>query len=451
MDHNTINKSSDQINQNIPPPSRKTPTNLIILFGAIAVVVLGLLAAIIALAVKKKKKEIKVVEKEKIINGTSEGFNFTEFIAGQMGYLEPWYDVFGNKTTNISYAKNGKIINTFKIDGAHYNPEIGNVNDGEDYEANNRSNYDLYIPYGVLQEKDKYHGILLFIHGGSWIGGEKSEVENFASRFAKLGYIGATMDYTVLLDSYNNINIFRIVDEISACVESIIEELEKNGLDRNKLEFAIGGVSAGAHICLLYSYLIEEPPLPIKFIVDIVGPISLEPKYWYRLSSLNSTPLENIEKEVIEEAQENKTLVKVFEEEDIFLNLMNYFSGKKFSENDLREMLDKDKCINQTNEKYQELYNIAKYAFPVELIKNTSRRIPLLCEYCGRDFLVGVAHYHHLKELYENGNGTIDMVYMIQAGHEQFHYFDERSIDAMKKMHYKITQFAKKYFNETNS
>lgn len=259
------------------------------------------------------------------------------------------------------------------------------------------------------------------------------------------------MDYTVLLDSYNNINIFRIVDEISACVESIIEELEKNGLDRNKLEFAIGGVSAGAHICLLYSYLIEEPPLPIKFIVDIVGPISLEPKYWYRLSSLNSTPLENIEKEVIEEAQENKTLVKVFEEEDIFLNLMNYFSGKKFSENDLREMLDKDKCINQTNEKYQELYNIAKYAFPVELIKNTSRRIPLLCEYCGRDFLVGVAHYHHLKELYENGNGTIDMVYMIQAGHEQFHYFDERSIDAMKKMHYKITQFAKKYFNETNS
>ena len=451
MDNNTINKSSDQISPIIPPAPKKIPTKLIILFGTIAVIILGLLAAIIALAVKKKKKEIKVTEKI-INNGTSEGSNITEYISGilgSMGYMEPWYDVFGNKTTNISYAKNGKITNTFKTSGEHYNPEIGNVNNGEDYEANNRSNYDLYIPYGVLQEKDKYHGVFLFIHGGSWIGGEKSDIQHLPSRFAKLGYIGATMDYTVLSDSYININIFRIVDEISACIDSIIEELEKIGLDRNKLELAIGGVSAGAHLTLLYSYIIEETKLPIKFIVDIVGPISLEPKYWYRLAQ-NVTPFENIEKEVIEEAQKNKTLVKVFEEEDIWLNLMNYFSGKKFSENDLKEMLDKDKCINETNEKYQQMYNIVKYAFPVELIKNTSRRIPLLCEYCGNDTLVGVAQYHYLKELYEDEDGTIELVYMINAGHEQFHYFEERSIEAMKKMHYKITQFAKKYFKETN-
>ena len=59
MDHNTINKSSDQISPIIPPPGRKAPTNLIILFGAIAVVILGLLAAIIALAVKNKKRKLK--------------------------------------------------------------------------------------------------------------------------------------------------------------------------------------------------------------------------------------------------------------------------------------------------------------------------------------------------------------------------------------------------------
>ena len=39
---------------------------------------------------------------------------------------------------------------------------------------------------------------------------------------------------------------------------------------------------------------------------------------------------------------------------------MNYFSGKKFSENELKGMLDKDKHINETNEKYQEMHKIVK-------------------------------------------------------------------------------------------
>ena len=127
MDNNTINKSSDQISPIIPPALKKIPTKLIILFGAIAVIILGLFAAIIALAVKKKKKEIKVTEKI-INNGTSKDPNNTgnnteniREILGYMGYMEPWYDVFGNKTTNISYAKNGKITNTFKTSGEHYN------------------------------------------------------------------------------------------------------------------------------------------------------------------------------------------------------------------------------------------------------------------------------------------------------------------------------------------
>ena len=185
------------------------------------------------------------------------------------------------------------------------------------------------------------------------------------------------MDYTILSDSYSNINIYRIVDEISAWIYSIIEELVKNGLNKNKLEVAIGGVSAGAHLSLLYSYLIKKPKLDIKFIIDIVWLISFKAKYWYILAQ-NKTSLENIDKEAIEETQKNKTIVKTFEEEDIWLTLMNYFSGKKFTEKDLVEMLDKNKCINETNEKYQKIYNIVKYAYPIELIKNDKKpRIPL--------------------------------------------------------------------------
>ena len=161
MEH-TINKSSDQINPIVPSPSKKTPTNLIILLGVIEAIILGFLAAIIVLAVKNKKKETKIIEK--IINNSTSEENVTEYIMENMGYIEPLYYVFGNKY--ISYVKDGKITNTFKISDENYNQEIGDVNNEKDYEANNKTNYDLYIPYGVLQEKDKFHGIFLFIHGG---------------------------------------------------------------------------------------------------------------------------------------------------------------------------------------------------------------------------------------------------------------------------------------------
>ena len=62
------------------------------------------------------------------------------------------------------------------------------------------------------------------------------------------------MEYTVLSENYTEYNIFRILDEITACIKSIVEELKIQGFNENKLELALGGVSSGAHIALLYGY-----------------------------------------------------------------------------------------------------------------------------------------------------------------------------------------------------
>ena len=37
---------------------------------------------------------------------------------------------------------------------------------------------------------------------------------------------------------------------------------------------AIGGVSAGAHLSLLYSFSMKNIPPPLKYIIDFVGPVS---------------------------------------------------------------------------------------------------------------------------------------------------------------------------------
>ena len=368
-----------------------------------------------------------------------------ELIFVRSGYREPWYDLYGNKTENISYVENDIIPNSFKIGGDNYNESIGEINNGKDYPKNERNIYNLYIPYNSLERKEKKNGILLFIHGGGWTTRTKDDVEQFASRYAKQGYITANFEYTLLSDNYTQYNIFRILDEITACIKHIKNELKNQGFDENLLELAIGGVSAGAHITLLYSHLIKTQILPIKFLIDIVGPISLLPEHYLRASVLFQ-PLESIsERSDIENALKEKKLVRIFDNDLILLYLMNMFIGKKYTDEELLELTENG-LINSDNEKYKAMLKIVENAFSINFIDG---RYPFLCEYCGNDFEVGVAHFSYIKEIYEKQNKTenLTFVYMKYAGHEQYHYENEESIIAMKEMHNQILKYAKKYFS----
>ena len=122
-----------------------------------------LIIAIIIISLSKSKNKDKEDKEREILE--------------KAGYIEIWNDLYGIKMPNISYVKNDKIINSFKKEGENYNEEIGKVNDGKDYPKNERNNYTLYIPYSSTFEKDKYNGILLFIHGGSWTHGVKEDIE----------------------------------------------------------------------------------------------------------------------------------------------------------------------------------------------------------------------------------------------------------------------------------
>ena len=358
------------------------------------------------------------------------------------GYDEPWNDLYGNRTINIPYFKDEKINNTFKKGGANYNNEtIGEINDGKDYKKNERNYYDLYIPFSSTQKKDKYNGIILFIHGGAWKYGDKSQMSYLCSRYAKMGYITATMGYTLLQDKYKDSNIFKNLDEITSCIKSIKEELINQGFNETKLGIAIEGTSSGAHLAMLYGYSIKKTPIPIKFIINIVGPVTLTPDAWYKLNKKNDT-LDNIEPEDIEKAITDNKIVKM-DINTTLLELMNLFIGKKYNNKQLKGMI-KGKDINIDNEDYQNLYKIVKNGFPVNFINNNT--LPTLCIYGGNDDLVGVAHYSKLKELFKKNNGKIDFVYMRYGGHMLLSPDTENGVNAMRKIHYKILNFSSLYF-----
>lgn len=152
----------------------------------------------------------------------------------------------------------------------------GTVHRNLSYGNEKRNRFDLFIP-----NNPKKGAMMLFVHGGSWMGGEKEDIEYAARRFAKQGYITSTMNYSrIASDTLHHSqkhaypNIESMVDDIYACTEAIKSKCAELGHELNQM--AIGGYSAGAHLAMLYSTRHHDSsPLPIRFMISWVGPADM--------------------------------------------------------------------------------------------------------------------------------------------------------------------------------
>ena len=178
------------------------------------------------------------------------------------------------------------------------------------------------------------------------------------------------MSYTIFNTTYNNTNMFRLIDEITYAMKAIKVFLKEKEFDDNKLELVLGGGSAGAHLSMLYSYMIKNPPIPIKFVYDNVGPVTIDPKYFF-YTKISNDSLDNIEPEDIDKAfKENKLILlnNISNGPYAIITLISYMNlaiGRKFNDNFDKIFSDLKKGIlNETSEEYKELLNKTTYAFP---------------------------------------------------------------------------------------
>lgn len=424
MDEPVINADEDM--QKEIQPKKKLDKNIII-YIILIIIIVGLIACIIIISLTKEKEIEEIIinpdKKQETMN----------------------WDYYGEIEYNISYHKDNTIENTFREGGDNYKLEIGNINNGENYISNERNVYNLYIPHTALLNKDNYNGIILFIHGGSWIRGEKEDLEIFCKTYGEMGYITATMGYTVLHGIYPNNNIFRIMDEITFCLDDIKSKLKEKEFNVEKLELAIGGYSAGGHITLLYTYLIKKVPIKLKFAIDICGPISLEPKHYCKLAKVNDT-LKSLEMSDVKPALENGRIIRTGTDDTILLQYMNAFLGERYKKEDLEKMLYENKTINYSNEKFQELYKSVKYSYPISI--KDENLLPTLCLYTGNDDVVGVVAYAYLKEKADNDSKHLDLIYSKYADHYFLNYGMKDSIDSLREFHAQILNYTKTYFTQ---
>lgn len=137
---------------------------------------------------------------------------------------------------------------------------------------------DLYRPKNLTSRVP----LLVFIHGGGWTGGQRSDYLVYLVAFAKKGYMTATVSYRLLADSCYP----ACAEDIRDAVEWLFTNSETYGYDPDRI--ALVGGSAGAHLALLTAYgwhkngSFTDTALSkhrIRAVVDIYGPVDLTTEY----------------------------------------------------------------------------------------------------------------------------------------------------------------------------
>ena len=197
-----------------------------------------------------------------------------------------------------------------------------------------------------------------------------------------------------------------------------------------------------AHLTLLYSYLIKKFEIPIQFIINYVGPIGLDSKYFNVLTTNETLP--NIEKvEYIEKALQEGKIRPMIPAPGI-LGLRNLFLGNKYNESDIKSMLYPNMTINENDAKYKEMFNVVKFSSVTEI--EDLHKTPTICIYGGADEAVGVSVYAYLKQKADKDGRPLEFIY---SRNERHMLIFPTTLDGMKKIWETgslTMKYLKKYF-----
>ncbi len=150
------------------------------------------------------------------------------------------------------------------------------------YGSHERQILDLAIP----KNNDGEVGLILFIHGGAWIAGDKDGYKDAVSDCAnREGIAAAAINYRYIDES---VSVLDILDDIDAALSAIKEKAEKKGISINKV--LLTGSSAGAHLSMLYAYSRKDTaPVTPAAVVSYSGPTDLYDDGFYYGNALGDT------------------------------------------------------------------------------------------------------------------------------------------------------------------
>lgn len=138
------------------------------------------------------------------------------------------------------------------------------------YGADARMKMDIYLPQGRSSASTK---TLVLIHGGSWVGGDKNDLNIFLDSFKRVlpNWAIINLNYPLIdiasgANRYPSQTLF-----IRRAMDTVKNNLQAWGIS-NKL--GMWGASAGANLALMHSYTQNNDGL-IKAVGNLFGPTDL--------------------------------------------------------------------------------------------------------------------------------------------------------------------------------
>lgn len=145
--------------------------------------------------------------------------------------------------------------------------------------GNERKMYDLVFPKNAAGDM----GLVLCIHGGAWVEGNKSGyTESLYQVSEEKGVAAACLNYRYVSES---VGFDDELADISAALAAIRAEGAACGINFDRV--LLTGISAGAHLALLYAFT-KKDTAPIKpvCVVELCGPTDFEDPFFYAKDNL---------------------------------------------------------------------------------------------------------------------------------------------------------------------
>ncbi len=113
----------------------------------------------------------------------------------------------------------------------------------------------------------------IILHGGSWRGGSRVEMTDWAAAFVARGYVAVVPDYT--LARPNAPSSDRALDDLRDAVRWTRDHASEFGSDPQRV--VAFGVSAGGHLAALLGLVSQrlDPAARVQAVVDLYGPSDL--------------------------------------------------------------------------------------------------------------------------------------------------------------------------------
>ncbi len=239
--------------------------------------------------------------------------------------------------------------------------------------------YDLYIPAGL--DNSKPVGVILFIHGGTWSGGSRDNFTWACRRYAKHGYITATLDYDVAdqgepanaiaYGAKPGATVADMLEDIDLCIKNLKSAVKKHGYTPAGL--ALVGESAGSHFAMMYGYSRpQDSAIPIKCLLTITAPVS-----WRNGTFDNYSPEECV-------------------------GYINMIAGSDITAEQYK---------NPDAETEALLHSIS----PVDYINKDS--VPTFMGFAGKDTTIGTNQYQTIKPVLDENGVPNDVVWWTKSNH----------------------------------